>query len=243
MAADTERVTWRVTLPGDWGTRLDPGWLPSDHAETWRGIFAGEDRAGRLFGTGGAGLPWRSLASAAHLLAGVLEQYRQQLRFAEDEASCCERRQEHLTVIAAATSTLVAPHRTHPRGRWRVRAQADAETVVLGEHDDVDLAEGDVAARYLVPDPVTCWAEPVSAGPAPDPLAQPPGWTPVVRPEMRRRAFAVEDAVAGLCRAADSGHVGPDVLTTSVLCGLGVHGVADDPRVPGALPRSVGSAG
>jgi hypothetical protein len=31
----------------------------------------------------------------------------------------------------------------------------------------------------------------------------------------------VEDAVAGLCRAASSGHVGPDVLTTSVLCGLG----------------------
>jgi hypothetical protein len=116
MAADTERVTWRVTLPGNWGTRLDPGWLPSDHVETWRGIFAGEDRAGRLFGTGGAGLPWGSLASAAHLLAGVLEQYRQQLRFAEDEASCCERRQEHLTAIAAATSTLVAPHLGHIPG-------------------------------------------------------------------------------------------------------------------------------
>ncbi len=221
MAADTERVTWRVTLPGGWGTRLEPGWVPSDNAETWRRIFVGEDRAGRIFGAGGEGLPWRNLASAADLLSGVLEQYRQQLRFAEDEASSCERRQEHLTGIAAATSALAVPHRTHPRGRWRVRAQVDAEAVVLGEHDDVDLAEGDVAARCLVPDPLTCWAEPVSAGPAPDPLAHPSGWTPVVHPELRQRAFAVEDAVAGLCRAAASGHVGPDVLSTSVLCGLG----------------------
>jgi hypothetical protein len=59
--------------------------------------------------------------SCSRVLSGVLEQYRQQLRFAEDEASSCERRQEHLTAIAAATSALAAPRRRHPRGHGRAR--------------------------------------------------------------------------------------------------------------------------
>ena len=52
-------MTWRVMLPGAWGTRLDSEWLPADHTEVWRRVFAGEDLAGQLFRSGGQDLPWR----------------------------------------------------------------------------------------------------------------------------------------------------------------------------------------
>jgi hypothetical protein len=46
-------MTWRVTLPGAWGRRLDSEWLPADHTEVWRRVFAGEDLAGQIFRSGG----------------------------------------------------------------------------------------------------------------------------------------------------------------------------------------------
>ena len=215
-------MTWCVTLPGAWGTRLDSEWLPADHTEVWRRVFAGEDLAGQLFRSGGQDLPWARLANVAGVLCSVLPHYRQQLRVAEDESVACDHREVHLAAISAAGEALTPPSRTHPPGRWRVRALVDGAAAVLGEHTGVDLAEGDAAARSLSPDVVACWAEPVAAGPAPGPLARPPGWAPVVHPGLRRRAFAVEDAVANLCLAAAEGHTGPDVLAVPLLCSLGV---------------------
>src|SRR3712207_6993363 len=50
---------------------------------------------------------------------------------------------------ALPISALAAPHRTHPRGRWRVRAQANAEAVVLGERSEEHTSELQ-SRQYLV---------------------------------------------------------------------------------------------
>ena len=49
-------VTWRLELPLSWGGRWDPSWLPTGDPESWRRIYVTEDRAGRVFAAGGAGL-------------------------------------------------------------------------------------------------------------------------------------------------------------------------------------------
>ncbi|MGH3754086.1 MAG: hypothetical protein ACRDRP_15595, partial [Pseudonocardiaceae bacterium] len=48
------------------------------------------------------------------------------------------------------------------------------------------------------------------------------GWTPAVDTALRLTAFAAEDSVATLCAAAATGHTGPDVLSSQLLCKLGL---------------------
>ncbi|HEY6423626.1 MAG TPA: hypothetical protein VIY28_10360 [Pseudonocardiaceae bacterium] len=68
MAGCSDRVTWRLELPGAWGGRLDPAWLPTSGTDSWRRVFEGEDLAARVFAAGGAGLRWAQLADAAAVL-------------------------------------------------------------------------------------------------------------------------------------------------------------------------------
>lgn len=217
---DGDRVTWRLEILAGWGTRLDPAWLPTDGADTWRRVFEAEDLAGRVFAAGGAGLAWTQLADAAHTLTGVLEQYRMQWRCAEEiAAGCPAAAAAHLSSMAVPAG-LRPPRRTHPDGRWRTCALQDGVPVALTEHADADLAEGTAVAHRTLAADRAVWAEPVAGGPAPA-ITGEPGWLPAVDTDLRLRAFAAEDAVATLAAAAATHHTGPDVLSTDLLCLLG----------------------
>ncbi len=215
------RVTWRLELPAGWGGRLDPEWLPRGGTESWRQVFAGEDRAGAVFAAGGGGLRWSQLAAVGHGLADTLEQYRLQWRVAEETATGCPvAAAEHLAALAVDDS-LQPPQRSLPEGPWRLCGLVDGHPATLARFASVDLAEGAAVAHRTGAAHCVSWAEPEAAGPPP-PDAPHGGWSPRVDSTLRLTAFAVEDAVAQLCAAAATGHTGPDVLDTGLLCMLGV---------------------
>lgn len=217
---DDPRVTWRLEIFAGWGMRLDPAWLPATSTEGWRRVFQGEDVAARVFASGGAGIGWRQLADAAGGLTSVLEQYRMQWRCAEEVAAGCPVAPDAHLAAMAVPASLRPPRRTHPRGRWRTCALQDGVPVTIAEYADVDIAEGAaVAHRTPAPDRAF-WAEPVASGAGPAALGE-PGWLPRVDTDLRLRAFACEDAVAALAAAAATGHTGPDVLGTPLLCTIG----------------------
>ncbi len=217
---DGDRVTWRLEILAGWGMRLDPTWLPTDSADSWRGVFEAEDLAGRVFAAGGADLPWTDLARTANSLTSVLGYYRTQWQCAEEVAAACPAAAEAHLAAMAVPAGLRPPRRTHPGGRWRTCALRDGVPVLLAEHADVDLAEGTAVAHRTLAADRACWAEPVDAGPAPGAVGA-PGWGPRVATAQRRRAFAAAAAVAPRAAAASTGHTGPDVLSTALLCLLG----------------------
>lgn len=215
------RVTWRLELPAGWGGRLDPDWLPSGGTESWRRVFAGEDRAGAVFAAGGGGLRWSQLAAVGHTLADTLDQYRLQWRVAEETATECPvAAAEHLAALAVDNS-LQPPRRSHPEGPWRLCGLVGDRPVTLARFASADLAEGAAVAHRTGVAACVSWAEPEAANPSP-PDAPDRGWSPRVDSALRLTAFAVEDAVAGLYAAAATGHTGPDVLDAGLLCMLGV---------------------
>lgn len=219
MTAD--RVTWRLELLVGWGTRLDPMWLPSGDTEGWRRIFEGEDLAGRVFAAGGSGLKWAGLAEVSAGLGSVLEQYRMQWRCAEEVAAGCPVDADAHLAAMAVPPGVRPPRRTHPAGRWRVCGLVDATPATVAEYASVDLAEGAAVAHRTLAGTRVFWAEPVAAGPG-APGGGEPGWLPRVDQDLRLTAFAAEDAVATLSSAATTGHTGPDVLSTELLCTLGL---------------------
>lgn len=216
-------VTWRLTIPPAWGGRVDRSWLPAVGADQWRSIFDQEDFAGRVLHQHGPALGWRAAAEAVSLLSSVPAQYRLYLRLAEEEAVRCEHATRHLDALTAAGRGAEPPARTHPPGPWRLRALVDGRPVTGAHHPSVDGAEGDAVARRTGFASLACWAEPDPDRDRPDPdLCGPvPGWRPQVDHEVRRVAFAVEDAVASVCRAAASAFTGPDVIDARLLCLLG----------------------
>ena len=214
------RVTWRLEIFAGWGARLDPAWLPATNAEGWRRVFEGEDMAGRVFAAGGAGIGWRQLADTAATLGSVLEQYRMQWRCADEVAAGCPAAAGAHLAAMAAPARLRPPRRTHPEGRWRTCALENGAPVTLAEHADVDLAEGAAVAHRTLAADRAFWAEPVGSGAGPATAGE-PGWLPRVDTDLRLRAFACEDAVATLAAAAATGHTGPDVLDTPLLCVIG----------------------
>lgn len=218
---EDRHVTWRLTVPPTWGGRGDRAWLPANHTEGWRRVFASEDFAAGVLRQDGSQLPWRTAAEATSLLSSVLVHYRLQLQIAEEEAARCQHAGRHLAALEAASRGAEPPARTHPAGAWHVRALVGGAPVLLGSHPSVHGAEGEAAARRTGNASLACWAEP-DTGPAPPAQEGPgPGWEPRVDPEIRRVAFAVEDAVAALCAAAATGGTGPDVLDVDLLCLLG----------------------
>ncbi len=222
VAERGERVTWRLELPGAWGGRLDPAWLPTGGTEGWRRVFEGEDLAARVFSAGGAGLRWAQLAEAAAALARTLAEYRLQWRVAEQVAAGCPTGADgHLAALAVGPA-LRPPLRNHPGGRWRLCGLVDGSPVTLDELDSPDLAEGCAVAHRTGAPGQAYWAEPAAAVPVAPPAARDHGWTPAVDTALRLAAFAAEDSVAMLCAAAATGHTGPDVLSTRLLCKLGL---------------------
>ncbi|MGH3938568.1 MAG: hypothetical protein ACRDTG_08005 [Pseudonocardiaceae bacterium] len=222
MAAGGERVTWRCELPGAWGGRLDPAWLPTGGQESWRRVFEGEDLAARMFSVGGAGLHWAQLVEAAAALAGTLAEYRMQWYVAEQIAAGCSTGADRHLVALVVDPVLCPPRRSHPGGRWRLCGLVDGSPVTLDEFDAADLAEGCAVAHRAGAPARAYWAEPVAAGPAAPPGAGDQGWTPVVDTALRLVAFAAEESVATLCATAATGHTGPDVLSRRLLCKLGL---------------------
>lgn len=215
-----DRVTWRLEIPAGWGQRLDPAWLPSGDTEAWRRTFAGEDLAGRCFAAGGAGLPWKDLAWTASQLACTLEQYRMQWRCAEQVAlGCPEEAEVHLSAVAVPAG-LRPPRRSAAEGPWRVCVLDAGLPAVVAGYGCVDLAEGAAVAHRTLAADRAVWAEPAARVPAPATSAA-RGWVPVVDTDLRLRAFAAEEAVADLTRAAATGHLGPDVLDVRTLCTAG----------------------
>jgi hypothetical protein len=220
-------VTWRFELPLSWGGRLDPAWLPNGDPESWRQVFATEDRAGRVFAAGGAGMKWAPLAGTVGMLAGVLTYYREQLRAADDVAAACPVAPAQHVAAMAVPDDLQPPRVSGVDGPWRVCVLDGGTRAVVETFDSmhladsVHLAEGAVAAeRTLRPERV-CWAEPVASRLAPA-AASAPGWRPRADTALRLRAFAAEEAVAALCAAAATGQTGPDVVDAGMLCTLGV---------------------
>jgi hypothetical protein len=151
----------------------------------------------------------------------VLEQYRMHWRVADEVVGVCpERAQAHLATMAAPRG-LRPPSRTHPAGAWRVCELRDGTPVMLGEYADVDLAEGAAVAHRTLEARRAIWTEPVASGAGPAGQAE-PGWLPRVDTDMRLRAFAVEDAVDALARAAGGRYVGPEILDERLLCTIGL---------------------
>lgn len=216
-----DRVTWRLEITVGWGGRLDPTWLPSSGTEGWRRVFEGEDLAGRVFAAGGAGLRWAQLAEAAAGLASVLEQYRMQWRCADEVAASCPVDADAHLAAMAVPPDVVPPRRMRPDGRWRVCTLTDGAPATVVELASSDLAEGAVVAHRTLAADRAFWAEPVAAGPAPR-AGGAPGWTPRIDTDLRLTAFAAEEAVATLCTAATTGQTGPDVLSSRLLCTLGL---------------------
>jgi hypothetical protein len=216
-----DRVTWRLELPGAWGGRLDPAWLPTGGTEGWRRVFAGEDLAARVFSAGGAGLRWTQLAEAAATLAGTLAEYRMQWWVAEQVAAGCPTGADRHLAALAVSPTLRPPRRNRPGGRWRLCGLVDGSPVTLDEFDSSDLAEG-CAVAHRTGTAQAHWAEPAAAVPAAPPGTRARSWTPAVDTALRLTAFAAEDSVATLCAAAATGHTGPDVLSGRLLCELGL---------------------
>lgn len=217
-----DRVTWRLELPGAWGGRLDPAWLPTSGTEGWRRVFEGEDLAARVFSAKGAGLRWAQLAEAAAALARALAEYRLQWRVAEQVAAGCPTGADgHLAALAVGPA-LRPPLHNHPGGRWRLCGLVAGSPVTLAEFDSSDLAEGCAVAHRTGAVAQAYWAEPAAAVPAPAPAVRDHGWTPAVDTALRLAAFAAEDSVATLCAAAATGHTGPDVLSRRLLCKLGL---------------------
>jgi len=215
------RVTWRLELYAGWGARLDESWLPTSGTEEWRKIFEGEDMAGRVFAAGGPGINWPSLAGAAAALTSVLEQYRMHWRVADEIVGACPSRAEAHLATMAAPRGLRPPSRTHPAGAWRVCELRDGTPLMLGEYADVDLAEGAAVAHRTLEARRAVWTEPVASGAGPEARAE-PGWLPRVDTDLRLRAFAVEDAVDALARAAGGRYVGPEVLDERLPCTIGL---------------------
>jgi hypothetical protein len=222
VAGCGDRVTWRLELPGAWGGRLDPAWLPTGGQEGWRRVFEVEDLAARVFSAGGAGLRWAQLAEAAAVLAGTLAEYRMQWRVAEQVAAGCPTGADGHLAALAVDPALGPPRRSHPGGRWRLCGLVDGSPVTLDEFDSSDLAEGCAVAHRTGAAAQAYWAQPVAAGPAAPSGARDQGWTPVVDTALRLAAFAAEESVATLCAAAATGHTGPDVLSRRLLCQLGL---------------------
>lgn len=215
-----DRVTWRLELLRGWGERLDPAWLPSGDTEGWRRIFETEDLAGRFCAAGGGGLNWRNLAGAVHALTDVLEQYRLQWCAAEQVAAGCPVAAEAHIAAMVVPDGLRPPRRMRPDGPWRLCAQLDGAVVGLGEFASADLAEG-AAAAARCGGARLCWAEPISARADAPPTGEIERWLPRVDTDLRLVAFAAEESVADLARAAATGHTGPDVITKKLLCRLG----------------------
>ncbi len=215
-------VTWRLELPLSWGGRWEPSWLPSGDAEAWRRVYVTEDRAGGVFAAGGAGLTWRQLARAVAQLSFVLEQYRTQLRAADEVAAACPVAAERHLAALVVPAGLEPPRYSGPAGPWRVCVLDGERPAVVETVDAVDVAEGAVAAERVLAPARPCWAEPVGARPVGSPVATGAGWRPRVDVALRLRAFAAEEVVAALSRAAATGHTGPDVVGTALLCTLGV---------------------
>jgi hypothetical protein len=213
-------VTWRLELPLTWGGRWDPAWVPTGDPQSWRQIFAMEDRAGAVFAAGGGDLTWKQLAVAVAQLSRVLEQYRMQLRAADEVAAACPVAAAGHVAALAVPADLAPPRCSGPPGPWRVRVLDGAVPAVVGTVEAMDLAEGSVAAARAAAPARVCWAEPVGARGAMPQGA--PGWLPGTDRELRLRAFGAEEAVAALCAAAATGHTGPDVVGTALLCQLGV---------------------
>jgi hypothetical protein len=218
---EVRRVTWRLELYAGWGARLDTSWLPTTGTEEWRKIFEGEDMAGRVFAAGGAGIAWPSLAGAAAGLTSVLEQYRMHWRVADEIVGACPARAEAHLATMTAPRGLRPPSRTHPAGAWRVCELRGDTPVMLGEYADVDLAEGAAVAHRTLEARRAIWTEPLASGAGPEASAE-PGWLPRVDTDMRLRAFAVEDAVDALARAAAGRYVGPEVLDERLICTIGL---------------------
>jgi hypothetical protein len=215
-------VTWRLELPLSWGARWEPCWLPSGDPESWRRTYVTEDHAGEVFAAGGAGLTWRRLAQAAGQLSSVLAQYRTQLRAADEVAAACPVAADRHLAALVVPAGLEPPRYSGPAGPWRVCVLDGERPAVVETVGTMDVAEGAVAAERVLAPARVCWAEPVAARPVGSPASAAAGWRPRVDADLRLHAFAAEEAVSALCAAAATGHTGPDVVGTGLLCTLGV---------------------
>ena len=215
-------VTWRLELPLSWGGRWDPSWLPTGDPESWRRIYVTEDRAGRVFAAGGAGLAWRQLAQAVHQLSEVLAHYRTQLAAADGIAAACPVAAARHVAALAVPAGLEPPRYRGPAGPWRVCVLDRDEPAVVETAAAMDLAEGAVVAERVLAPARVCWAEPLGARTGAAMPTAAARWRPGVDGELRLRAFAAEEAIAALCTAAATGHTGPDVVGGALLCTLGV---------------------